>query len=1674
MRQLVRFLTGHFAPHHSPSRERRELWFASPTPPPGKTPDAESGTERTNADTQESAASPDEIGRSILETGTRAKDIVGLGKSNPYESALVAGHLVYLNDIPEKTLKSIARSIIVTDEDYRQIQASVSMSDGRDYKLKNRVYAYQGDVTLEDIIKEIRPGEVSIFDWVSKHCSSTLKKAFLDKIRPLVKEQLRQSPEKTLQCIYEEEGRLRDYGRLRKDIEEMMNVNEKIVELLKEQVNVEDQKELEGTMDMRALATSGLETRIELDIRRLAGMPDIQAKLGNRLDDYFKNFAGLSDDDKLNIRIDVLSGMIRNAKKKIRRTRSFGGGEQRVLEELVEKPDEVMERMRGESDTLRLILDAQLQERAKEVFQMHCDRLERLLKDVDPQLTVEKLEQLLTTDAAQDLDRKFFAKHGFELFAMLEDFGQVRLQMMKQLRAKPPMNDKNKPLYGEPTEVSSVKFLDFARGSLNNWKAREDDLNRIAKDGSRRETEPDIIELTQEQDATEKWAHEMAKIIREIESELPDGVAWNERLEMVRIIRGIPESGKAEFLEIFQKLRNYTDPAAALALRSQPENCITAKAFPGSVQRDITEALDSLRNPRLLAAAAERAREIDAKIDSEFNTVDNAAIEEISLNTRTRLSNVIGILVPERPNTDKTDDPKRTERGLFAPLNHSVTRYLGITDRLLGRKAQLDQNLDAATEKTDQPTRRRLRSIYWVRSEVEQLERSVQMLNAIETSIIETNDIPKNALAQYDPRQDPPVFKIRPGTSRTGDEVKHEWAHAILDILTRRARLFPDLHAQGLRMLQERRKPEQKSVDELLHSLTATSYKHIRDQGLDPTVEKEKLFEELLVRYADYKEGRNMVLEENEHELFDLMQDDGRPPKEMGEPENQMSMDLKEIGTPTSQIANRAASMLMTDTGTAPEEKQVFNMREMLGDIDRALRNVNQFIYAYTKPPDFPPDLFEILKEKHKEGDKEFNDLEDIFRRKEKWTRPDLPPEDDPVLQERCQKLNDYADKLETVVVNYDNQKLDTTKQGRTLGVWESLFGGMRLASINDVVRLWNDTMEDIKDIYKRRQDSVIKDIGYGLTKPLQDSDLLKQIPGAGKYLTGLHAYHQRRYANTEQEAADKWKDGLKNEDSHTLLHFLHYTRNKDTIRGIITLLCERGEMDWNDWHVWETLNDISGYHMPVRPCLRSDVLRDTWLRKIISYIWNDKELYYHWRSENDSKTKSGKEHFVPWVDQLSNLRGGMDGELNKQLRLWNEWKKGGEVGTPPEDIKPHLFEKVIHYAISNGKMTMEQKFFYLIRGVADGILSIDRLRTLAGEEGGVLNQFPFIDYFYKKNNTLPEVQALASRLRETDDYGDDTFKPGAKTTLWIQLDLVRNKGVQERLSKGTSRTSSETIDHEDVPLFLPQLDYNSVRGMADVISGSRQKMSPEALKNLYCGYSSKFKIFGRLAQLEDKGKERFTPEDASILADAIGAYVDVDNILARRGYNAETRPTLSLSQLASAGPSSDGHTTAEYRRNMNYFVKDLVTDLQTEIEGTSHWKNYVLQNPKKAEKEKNDGSVTRAEPLSLLGDYISTDDDVIKGKISDRKSPEMGRKLFEGTPAFVAALKEILPRNISVLKRVLQKYTKNYRTADYEEGFFDEGGSKGEVTLENVEKAVIARDKARKEIMEVNEGGHH
>ena len=1266
-----------------------------------------------------------------------------------------------------------------------------------------------------------------------------------------------------------------------------------------------------------------------------------------------------------------------------------------------------------------------------------------------------------------------------KLEPLLEDLGrytrdpETESTLAKRgLRPAPPVQPQ--------TERFSVRggstddYMTYARGALQRLEGlkREDAPARL------------VAEARIEQQNADEWVRATALRVKALRTQ--PHPAWP--------VGALDRLGEiAATMTEFSGNKNPATPLKLIGADDETGRVINVRAATGRY-------LDMLENPQVLEMARQAEGTDGAnRFSAREEEASAGRIREICDQTHMELEQVLGTIanvtyIKPRSSTYGVPEGQRVMKVLTLkpPLNHEICRSetLDLIGILNGRSAQMAQNLEAARAETEDP-QRAMRAAQSEARQVQSLKKFHEHVAASAPpagSVITGETLPEQVDAVYS--RDSKRIKVNvPRYPELGQPprfdalVKHETGHLILHALEESG-VLPFLTKAIFETRKDMREdPTNESsptFQQLFGALRETSpyYRLYKPDDTDA------IMDELLNRHADCRRlfnqiqalsaGSERTEKEREYQrrfgdaaeqkLFAILDRNPFPQAKAGDDGSRgealtdadggkMSTYAKrfqEIDERLRRGGNTATGADRTSVrddapadrfnthddeggGTAvSESSSAANMKQILEEIRRKIYKSRTFVEAYKSKY---PEITSRLQVLGNEADETYAFIKKTFEHgAEREAYGAVPPEEDPAFVKEANAFNQHLDEtMMKAIGKIDVASLDTSqeKQKPKRG-W---LDGVQFLSINDIIKLYNDTAEDIASIYKRRQDRKLKEVGGVITKALTKVN----VPGLSNYTKGLNAYHERRYSGAETDAADKWKDGMKNLDTHEILHFLHATRNKDAVRGTISLLTERGEMDWNDADVWRTLNSLAGanYEMPIEPCLRDDVLRDTWLRKMISDIWNDKELYYHWRTHNDSQTDSGKKGFTQTADQLMNVAGGAENELAKQLRL-----KIANPHNPPEDVKPHLYEEILDYAIRNGKLTMEAKMYYIVRGVASGILSVDRLRTLAGENGGILNQFPFIDYFYKKNNSLAEVQAIAERLTERDGpMGPDTYKPGIKTTLWLHLEVAREESVQMRISKGTSRTGAENIDHEDVPFFVPQLDLEARRNMLNVISGSRQKMSPEALKNLYCGDSSSLKIAGMIARMEEKGQDRFTKFDARKYVQNLVCFIDFDNIVTRNGYDAESsRPVLGDYQLETFPPSSDGeHTVKDYRERMTELVREVMDKYATDIESDTQWadfrkgKNEKIPNP-----EPGGPAIEKPTEPEITLQHV-----VPQGSIRAH-TPKIANKIFNSMPYFLRAFEQAVLRDPSRFKEVLKKYS---------DRLYNEGGSAG-LNFKSVEKA--------------------
>ncbi|MFH1670710.1 MAG: hypothetical protein ABIA92_03945 [Patescibacteria group bacterium] len=528
--------------------------------------------------------------------------------------------------------------------------------------------------------------------------------------------------------------------------------------------------------------------------------------------------------------------------------------------------------------------------------------------------------------------------------------------------------------------------------------------------------------------------------------------------------------------------------------------------------------------------------------------------------------------------------------------------------------------------------------------------------------------------------------------------------------------------------------------------------------------------------------------------------------------------------------------------------------------------------------------------------------------------------------------------KFKTTVENYAEDLMKIVREHRDLrgepprkrSLFEIIFTDTKWISLMDIKKMVTDAAEDLKRMWERRSQTARNRLGSIIAGVIPDNE----IPLLN-YFGRLKYEFKRRNEEYELEEVGVWEKALEQLGPNQLLETLTDIRSahdRDRMKAVMNLLAKFGRIDWDDERIWDALNRVGNFRLPKDLCRYDRFTREEWIKKIVFSAWpTDKDLFNKWNTGNASAFTSKRNEYEAYADVRANTRE-LPHECARMLRIYTQWKEeqknlpASQQKPMPDDVNPYAYEKLIHYSMVNGKMSMEQKFFYLIQGVDVGLLPLERINILNKE---VLGNFPFIDYFTSQNNTHQEIRAIAAKLRETDNLGDlARYKPGQKTKVWLQLVVARDESTRQRAAKVMSR-GGDQIDHEDIPMLVSILDLNDMDELLSVQRGSQQRVTKEGLKNGYVGYGNVFQTYAQLAALsQDPTKGvHFTEDDAEAFGKRMMAYLFFDNLVT--GTPSERRPSLSWGKINNETmPSGGGRAPKAFRNPVNEVIEKVMVDI--------------------------------------------------------------------------------------------------------------------------------------------------
>ncbi len=842
---------------------------------------------------------------------------------------------------------------------------------------------------------------------------------------------------------------------------------------------------------------------------------------------------------------------------------------------------------------------------------------------------------------------------------------------------------------------------------------------------------------------------------------------------------------------------------------------------------------------------------------------------------------------------------------LFDHLTHDVCDVLDVKAQVVNRKTKIQASLASAADETNAAYAAKW--ISYSETEIAEFEKALKLLGKIyndDAAIVRMDEadyaatgMDPNTNGFYDDATGTIVINAKHCDTNAKEAVtiEHERGHAVIDILSRKTNICPNIFS-GLhqRLTAEAMRQGISLKDLMERQADKWHYRH------DGKIDENDFLDELTVQYADHKNGRTKNADPDAQRLFGLFKDSA--PENQNDEALELSGGAIAINGKKRAMAHQDDEQETNPDGSNKTVEQGRNHRLEIQKMEASIKRFNAFFEVYKERAD-DPGVPEIRK-----------DIEDYYNK----VHSDFEAGVDPTnLEPFLDQAAEWIKLLDEEIKRLDAENMDLANASASqVWNWRKLFSNVQWLSIGDMMTMFKEASEDIQRMWKRRGEAARSKVG---------KSLFGLIPQSVPYLGQLSREFQGREQSSEQEEVGVWEKRYEKIDSHRLLHeILPKVTNKDELKAITNLLTKRGRMDWNYTKYWEVLESISRFHMPHEACKRDILLRDMYLQKLTADIWKDKDIYEHWKNDNDSGISSGKSHNQATTDTLSATKGGLAGRLKyllgKQILLKNHQPLPDE-----EEINPHLYEQILHYAMKNGKMSLEDKIFYLIQGVAHDMLNIDRMKALVGEQGEILNSFPFIDFFNGK--TKPDVMSMAIKLGYTGALKpeNETIEPDFRTSDFIMDEIANDEGARQRANKALK--NAQNIDHEDWPGMVSIIDYNGIENAVSVYSGNQWKVSVQGQENIFVGYNSLMQYFAiRAKHARDKGQVMsFTDSDARRLAIALSAYKQFDNIVTEAATGGGNRPHLSWDQINNDVPVSGGTKTKNYRDRMNTFMKSVV-----------------------------------------------------------------------------------------------------------------------------------------------------
>ncbi|MFA5792496.1 MAG: hypothetical protein WC897_01340 [Candidatus Gracilibacteria bacterium] len=523
-------------------------------------------------------------------------------------------------------------------------------------------------------------------------------------------------------------------------------------------------------------------------------------------------------------------------------------------------------------------------------------------------------------------------------------------------------------------------------------------------------------------------------------------------------------------------------------------------------------------------------------------------------------------------------------------------------------------------------------------------------------------------------------------------------------------------------------------------------------------------------------------------------------------------------------------------------------------------------------------------------------------------------------LDKACEEINGTENFLQEKLVVV-REKLNMQSRGLSPEQAEGKSWKYSVLAVADFKQFGATISEWATRRYERVQKGRINEFGESAMSFL-DNDFIGKL-GPLSSLRQIPAEFDKQVEQAEASEVSHFKEMYGAFEIWHVEHIAYHTSNPDELRACLNLLADDGRLRWDNPKLWAQFNKfqkIIKIPLSKKYNMQNAGTFNSQLRRSIEAIWDDMDLFNTLKNTNSSSYESKRGGFSKQCDELVEAEGGLQSHLDKMLSEF----KAGKDSEDGAKVDPIFYEGIIDYCIQQGKIGAEEKMYYLIQGIASGLLAPDRGSVLCSQR---INSYPILDYFGSATSraarpTLDDLEVIAS-------YDKDTFNE------WFHTKGMLYAKVTQRVDK--TLTQGNKLDHDDLRAFLGYMSGGTTEAMLKKY-GDGYRLPLTGIQNATTAMLFFMdNIAENFGNLDPEGTDR----SAEQLQRFVDSFVRFDSILGNRMYEGDKDIFRWDSTSLDASPRAAGDLAGMYgrgkemtcRKNMNQ-VQEYIKMLDPEFFG--------------------------------------------------------------------------------------------------------------------------------------------